>query len=545
MRNYRAIFQGGGIRAIHLLAAAAELGEWERNRKVYLTRLSGTSAGAIVAAMYAISPDKVIQLYEDLRERRSNIPEAITNAFPPPSYWKVLRCLAFKSPIWDQQKLRAVLTQYIDPDIRFSALTRPLCLVATDLETRSVREFSATKTPEMRVLDCALHSAAVPFAFRTWKYKEEQPYVDGGLCENLPVAHIGGSFHMDGAIIAIGFERERKSTPHSLIEYLGALFDASINHSESRARNLIQPGHTLLLSAKTPSFDFTEGLNRNLANDIQTSKERAHKFLNDLLGAHTDPGSKVWHFEGPNIPEPVADLMQRIGHFYYGTTLEDGTIIESHTRRRPFRLLRASHEVIAYCLADDPSHARDRSITKLNFEIIRDEEFCLAFGSHRPEGVSGTDLMEVRARDKSGPLQMVILPMLGKGADDKFCRLCAVFTPPLQRENGPFETEMIDEPKGLMGRLLVGKQDELGLTLPRCAGSQADIMLILHVPKQWHISWTAKANRSSIRAMTECEISAARQQPPPMGYYSLGWIAEKADPGCGAGVWLTGRCSNA
>src|SRR5258708_5366544 len=99
MRHYRIVFQGGGVRIVNLLGAAAKLAERQKLGQLNVSRLAGTSAGAIVASLYAVAPDTALRAYNDLVGTTSNIPSRLQSAFKKPGVFGTIRILLGR-PLW-------------------------------------------------------------------------------------------------------------------------------------------------------------------------------------------------------------------------------------------------------------------------------------------------------------------------------------------------------------------------------------------------------------------------------------------------------------
>jgi NTE family protein len=63
---------------------------------------------------------------------------------------------------------------------------RPLRIVATNVDRRTLRLFSDKTTPDMPVSDAVVASMAMPFVFKPWRI-DGMRHVDGALVSNLPV----------------------------------------------------------------------------------------------------------------------------------------------------------------------------------------------------------------------------------------------------------------------------------------------------------------------------------------------------------------------
>ncbi len=156
------VLAGGASRGIiHLgaLKALEELG-------VAFDRVSGTSAGSIVGALYLSghSPDDMFDIISG---------SGIRNLITP----------TFKSKgILKHEFLRKLLKKYALPT--FEALSLPLYVPAVNLKTAEVDVFSAGPLHE-----AVIASSSIPMLF-TPKQINGTDYVDGGLRMNLPVRPI-------------------------------------------------------------------------------------------------------------------------------------------------------------------------------------------------------------------------------------------------------------------------------------------------------------------------------------------------------------------
>ena len=86
-----------------------------------------------------------------------------------------------------------------------------------------------------------MHSGAIPFAFRTYSDVVTSPYVDGGLCENLPVEQLLAREDFDGPVfcVSIGDEEPQPYVPAGAKDYCLQLISASMNHNVDRSKRLV------------------------------------------------------------------------------------------------------------------------------------------------------------------------------------------------------------------------------------------------------------------------------------------------------------------
>jgi predicted acylesterase/phospholipase RssA len=198
-------FQGGGARFVEMLPVAHGLADAHRKGYIRITRVAGCSAGSICAALIAYKAD------------------------------------------FD--------------------LAKQFIIDEGPKQARAMRRFSSnfgTKVCGVNIdrvrLGQALMQArhGIPFAFRTYTDVETSPYVDGGVCENLPVERLLKDEDEDGPVFAVSIveDNPRPYLPANVKEYLLQLLSASMNHNVERAKRLV--GYSNVIEAKTVlnTFDF-------------------------------------------------------------------------------------------------------------------------------------------------------------------------------------------------------------------------------------------------------------------------------------------------
>jgi NTE family protein len=163
--NVGLVLSGGGMRGAAHIGVIKAL---EENR-IYPTHISGTSAGAIVGALYAYGYDwKTIF-----------------------QFFKAIQILDFKKyalgkpGIIDAEKFYPQFSSYIKDD-NFSALKKVLTITATDILKGSLHTFSKGE-----LIKPILASAAFPGVFAPVKI-DDSFYIDGGALNNFPVHVLKG-----------------------------------------------------------------------------------------------------------------------------------------------------------------------------------------------------------------------------------------------------------------------------------------------------------------------------------------------------------------
>jgi len=160
---------GGGTRSIGHIGALKALEEYGLKPTI----LSGTSAGAIVAAFYAAgyTPDEMLDIV------------ARNNFFTRSS-------IRLRVPGLFRTEFLERLFQEHFPEDDIAALRLPLYIAATDLGEGSIHYFS--KGSLSRAL---LASSSIPFIFPQMT-DGEQSYIDGGILNNMPIEPLRGKCDM-------------------------------------------------------------------------------------------------------------------------------------------------------------------------------------------------------------------------------------------------------------------------------------------------------------------------------------------------------------
>jgi NTE family protein len=156
---------GGGVRGLAHIGVLQALEE----HGIYPHHLSGASAGALVAVLYAAgySPPDILSIFKD-----SSLTRLFKVGLPT-------------SGLSDNSYLIEVLRDYLDED-SFEHLPRRLHISITNLTTGQYEIRS-----EGELFRVIAASAAIPVLFQG-KEIDEEIYVDGGVLNNLPIEPLVG-----------------------------------------------------------------------------------------------------------------------------------------------------------------------------------------------------------------------------------------------------------------------------------------------------------------------------------------------------------------
>ncbi|MCX7551722.1 patatin-like phospholipase family protein [Xanthomarina sp. F2636L] len=154
------VLSGGGMRGAAHLGAIKALEE----HNIYPTHIAGTSAGAIVGALYAsgYSWENILKFFKTI------------------SVLDITKYAISKPGLLDANKFYNNFKKYF-PEDNFSALKKELHITATNILNGDLAVFK-----EGELINPILASAAFPGVFSPVKIKDSY-YVDGGVLNNFPV----------------------------------------------------------------------------------------------------------------------------------------------------------------------------------------------------------------------------------------------------------------------------------------------------------------------------------------------------------------------
>jgi NTE family protein len=266
--------QGGGAKITYLLAALEAVQSLQREGVLRVTRIAGTSAGALAGALLAAGVDM-----PRARDAFASNRDALLRAFPAPDVsLRAAWCLLTRRPFWNAAPLRRLLRELLAPCERLGDLKVPLVIVASDLTNMQPCVYSDTSEP---LISSLLDSAGIPFFLRTPPGRAEDGYrviVDGGLCENLPSDQLSFSAE-EGEVVGITFSATRAGEPlRGALGFTGALIETAINASVLRAQLDLGPNN-FVIRTEGGSFDFRRAFHEALGAEYRETRLRAEDFF--------------------------------------------------------------------------------------------------------------------------------------------------------------------------------------------------------------------------------------------------------------------------
>ena len=160
------VLQGGGAKLIALLAAMEAVEELEAAGRIVVTRLCGTSAGAIAACLFAAR----VPMAKARKSFENHFKGKIDKLFPIPSNKSFLLKTYQEQTIWQTGPILKFF-QEIFQSKTLSELGVPAAVVVSDLSNTKPLVLSSwdKETQGRSVADALLDSMALPFFFRIWQ----------------------------------------------------------------------------------------------------------------------------------------------------------------------------------------------------------------------------------------------------------------------------------------------------------------------------------------------------------------------------------------
>ncbi len=160
IKNYGLVFSGGGSKGI----AHAGVLQYLQEKNIKPTCIAGSSAGAIVGAMYSFGkkPEEILEFFKSI-------------------YFFHWKHFTFKKAgIVDSDSFKHYF-QEVFGDVTLGELEIPIHITATDMVKGKLKIFN----PETKVVDAILASTAVPGMISPYELNGDL-YSDGGILNHFP-----------------------------------------------------------------------------------------------------------------------------------------------------------------------------------------------------------------------------------------------------------------------------------------------------------------------------------------------------------------------
>jgi predicted acylesterase/phospholipase RssA len=521
MPNVQVAFQGGGAKLVNLLAVAEVLESAHDGGEITITRVAGTSAGAIVACLLA-SGTGIRGAKQALQTNEMEIAAAkLSRINPILALLQTLRGRPFKSmdPIiaWLRKRLQGDSVQPVRLCVsEVSAMRKvnpmELLIVSSDLMRRGSRSAPGDDDAVQAVAD----SSGVPFLFRTWRgagYRN----VDGGLCSNLPVDFLLDKVHKDGEVLAISFKQLPIEEHDGLLSFLMALVDTSISAGEDKARRALPEANVYSIVTGLTTFDFGTALKDGLGEQYQRIKDETRRWLDrylsivserKMIALDRDP----WRDQSPS----TAQVMEAVGNYF--DALEATRFINYHSARLLVvaNSLRTPREVVTV--------VRDAMEFRLEFSTCEQpiHMIGLSVSEIHPDATLDLKSLVCSINDQSGATVHATLIPMRRTATPEERRVCVCFSKPLPATSGPYKLRYELRGTNFMRDLQLKGEDQIAYYPVRANGPVGKIELIIQVPENYDAEVNERGSGRRPRRLTADELPDSTKY----GLKSLGFVAE-------------------
>lgn len=366
------VFQGGGAKLCVLMAVVEVLKEYEQfHKRIAVTRVAGSSAGAIAAAMLSLPTASEVYKSKLKEIAPRHLKEMKTWKWR--GAWRVFWGDAFFGSFSLEKFFEEFFRRDGEPWL-VGNLPKDALFYHTDLYT--LRAVPAH--PQAALSKALADSCRFPLAFVG--FGTGNTAVDGGLAINLPVDDLTNDISSKGKVLAIGFSSSfADPSRKSLLSYTQQLFSAAIQSGVSRSEAILGKENVFPIDTKIETFDFEQALTEGLDGQYKLTKLQFTTWLDTWLKDH-----------GPRKPVTPDHADTLIRPPLSNVRLAPAMIREISDRLRSAPPTHAV-EVGAYktALLDDKGNftGRYRSSATMRFKIIRPTsvlQFDTQIGGNKP-----------------------------------------------------------------------------------------------------------------------------------------------------------------
>ena len=497
--------QGGGAKITYLLAALDAVQSLEREGVLRVTRIAGTSAGAIAGALYAAGVDM-----RRARDAFDAAREELLGAFPRAGAWRWSWMLMRRKPLWNAAPLRTLLRNLLQPRETLGDLDVPLTIVATDLTNMQPCVYSSSDAP---LVSSILDSAGIPFFFRTAPANANyRVIVDGGICENLPTEELTYAPEA-GEVVGITFALTRAAAPlTTFADFARALFETAMRSPVLRAHLELGPNN-FVIRTDAGAFDFERALGSGLGAEYRETRLLAERFFRDYAARRANADRTV-------------HALARDARVRPQLPLEVGAALRTMYRRQHERV---KFEILSARLIVTAASS-SRAMDDLRHEIV-------LRASGAPVHCYRIQLTPATAPDLH-QTQCEVFACLGQrvafdlvpvpeAPDDVREYLLFLRSPLVTGDSrAPLTLRVRDAVAGAI-KLAAEGRDELLTRATRADRPIPRIEIVVHLPEELSDTTMAPAFGSEGRRMSPAELVP---YAAPAGYFTLGWKGENVPP---------------
>jgi predicted acylesterase/phospholipase RssA len=275
-------FQGGGAKLVAMLPIAGAFRQAERDGLISIKRVSGTSAGAICAALVAtqadfgavrrflidhgpthlslLIPSHIARMAAKSKSRgKVGLLDLIRN----PGMLK--KVLLTGEPLLHNSRLKTFVNGVLAAgNADFPRLIED-CQVELIVTASDIVNSTGIRHERGDLITAVEDSCSLPVLLRSFGSLAQTHYVDGGLCDNLPIdCLINDNQSPIFAVYPDGSEGPRSNG--NILSYFVSLLSASINHNVKRSIDMIGKPYRFGAATDVGLLDFDQAITK-LANE--------------------------------------------------------------------------------------------------------------------------------------------------------------------------------------------------------------------------------------------------------------------------------------
>jgi len=505
--------QGGGAKITYLVAALEAVQSLEREGLLRVTRIAGTSAGAITGALYAAGVDM-----RRARDTFESERDALLRAFPATGVLRGAWKLATRRPLWNAAPLRRLLAKLLAGRETIGDLDLPLIIVASDLTNTQPCIYDAAGEP---LLSSIMDSAGIPFFFRVAPHPGQGHYrvvVDGGICENLPAGELTAASEY-GEIAGITFGVSRSSAPlTTFADFTRALLETAMNASVLRAQADLGRNN-FIIRTDAGSFDFGHAFDAGLGAEYRETRLLAEKFFRAFV---EDRQSCLSNFPERRLRDVTSALQTMYEHQHEHSRFEVLSvrmIVTGASQARPQR--RGPDDIrheIVFRASETPIHCYRIKLTPAAAPELQRSQ-CEVFDR------------------TASPVEFDLVPIPG-GVDDGREYLLFFRAPIVAGDSrSPITLRVRDAVAGVLCLVADGR-DELLTCATRADRPVPRVEIVVHLPEELSDTAMVPAPGPEGTRMSPGELMS---YAAPANFFTLGWKGENVPPNTMFGCHLVRR----
>lgn len=246
MPDIRVSFQGGGVYLAKMIPIAHAIRNVEASGAIRVEGVAGASAGSISAALLASKCD-----FDALRKAMKQSLEADAKELAG-AYYGTPSAITLASTIANILRGKDLVNRqslglFVKKLLSHAPYSYPdISTYHKSHHTSNLFIARAKLTPDYleiskqgELITSVLDSCSIPFALKGFKAVREQAYIDGGLCENLPVKCFDPEDDVPLFAVSVSENGEPANKDIGILGYLLKIFSMTTGYSVARSKEII------------------------------------------------------------------------------------------------------------------------------------------------------------------------------------------------------------------------------------------------------------------------------------------------------------------